>query len=133
MGCRALQTRPAVYIDNPRKNLRPSTSGRIRREAPDSRSACRVRCLARWSVMAIALTLLRADVTDRDLYLFDTFTGMTEPGDEDKKRGGRPAAEILRETDSGRGVWAEASVEEVREAVLSVGYPEEGIHFVKGR
>ena len=85
------------------------------------------------SVMAIALTLLRADVTDRDLYLFDTFTGMTEPGDEDIKRGGRPAAEILRQTNRGHGIWAEASVEEVREAVLSVGYPEERVHFVKGR
>jgi O-methyltransferase len=84
------------------------------------------------SVMAIALTLLRLGVADRDLYLFDTFAGMTKPGEEDVKRGGRHAADILRRTTRGTGIWAEASVEEVREAVLGVGYPEERIHFVKG-
>ncbi len=33
--------------------------------------------------MAMALTLQKLGVTDRDLYLFDTFTGMTKPTEED--------------------------------------------------
>src|SRR5919107_5188154 len=37
------------------------------------------------SMMAVALTLLRLGVTDRELYLFDTFSGMTRPTNEDVK------------------------------------------------
>jgi O-methyltransferase len=82
------------------------------------------------SVMAVALTLLRLGVTDRELYLFDTFTGMTAPGPEDVKQGGRHASDFLRET--GHEPWS-ASLDEVREAVLGVGYPAERVHFVEGR
>jgi O-methyltransferase len=85
------------------------------------------------SVMAIALTLLRLGVTDRDLYLFDTFTGMTEPGEEDVKLGGGRAADILAGASRDSDHWAFAPLEQVREAVLGVGYPEERIHFVQGR
>jgi O-methyltransferase len=84
------------------------------------------------SMMAVALTLLRLGVTDRDLYLFDTFAGMTAPGPQDVKKGGRPAAEVLSETSQDASVWAIAGLDEVRAAVLGVGYPAERIHFVKG-
>jgi hypothetical protein len=84
------------------------------------------------SMMAIALTLLRLGVTDRDLYLFDTFTGMTEPGEEDVRRSGGSAAEILATEDRDSHHWAIAPLDQVREAVLGVGYPEERIHFVEG-
>ncbi len=40
------------------------------------------------SMMTVALTLLRLGVTDRELYLFDTFEGMPEPGEEDACVGG---------------------------------------------
>jgi O-methyltransferase len=84
------------------------------------------------SMMAIALTLLRLGETDRELYLFDTFEGMTEPGAEDVKQGGRHAADILQHETRDSPIWAVASIDEVREAILSVGYPEERIHFVQG-
>jgi hypothetical protein len=84
------------------------------------------------SMMAVALTLLRLGETDRDLYLFDTFEGMTPPGDEDVKQGGRHASEILQSAPRDSSVWAIASLDQVREAVLGVGYPEQRIHFVKG-
>src|SRR5437870_5522747 len=35
------------------------------------------------SIMAVALTLNRLGIADRDLYLFDTFSGMTPPTAED--------------------------------------------------
>jgi O-methyltransferase len=85
------------------------------------------------SMMAAALTLLRLGVNDRDLYLFDTFTGMTEPGDEDVKHSGERAADVLAGSSRDSHDWAVASIDQVREAVLSVGYPEERIHFVQGR
>src|SRR5206468_10332290 len=58
------------------------------------------------SVMAMALALLRLGKTDRELYLFDTFTGMTEPGVQDVKQGGRQAAEVLQSSpDRKSGGW----------------------------
>ena len=84
------------------------------------------------SMMAIALTLLRLGETDRELYLFDTFEGMTEPGAEDVKQGGRHAADILQHETRDSPIWAVAPIDEVREAILGVGYPEERIHFVQG-
>ena len=45
--------------------------------------------------MAVALTLLRLGVTDRQLYLFDTFSGMTPPSEEDVKHTGERAADML--------------------------------------
>ncbi len=84
------------------------------------------------SMMAVALTLLRLGITDRDLYLFDTFSGMTAPTDEDVERSGTRAADLLAEESRDSDVWAIASIDEVREAVFSVGYPQERIHFVQG-
>lgn len=84
------------------------------------------------SVMAIALTLLRLGDTSREIYLFDTFEGMTEPGSEDVKHTGETAADILATSERDSDNWAFASLDQVREAVLSVGYPEERIHFVQG-
>jgi O-methyltransferase len=84
------------------------------------------------SVMAIALTLLRLGDTTREIYLFDTFEGMTEPGSEDVKHTGETAADILATSERDSDNWAFASLDQVQEAVLSVGYPEERIHFVQG-
>jgi O-methyltransferase len=84
------------------------------------------------SMMAVALTLARVGVTDRDLYLFDTFSGMTPPTDEDVRRTGERAADLLDAQARDADVWAIASLDDVRDAMLSVGYPEERIHFVQG-
>jgi hypothetical protein len=85
------------------------------------------------SMMAVALMLLRLGVTDRDLYLFDTFAGMTEPGEEDVKHTGERAADVLAGASRESHDWAVAPIEQVREAVLGVGYPKDRIHFVQGR
>jgi O-methyltransferase len=84
------------------------------------------------SMMAAALTLLRLGKTDRDLYLFDTFAGMTAPTAEDVKYSGESAADLLAGASRASDLWAVASLEDVREAVLGVGYPEERIHFIEG-
>jgi hypothetical protein len=83
-------------------------------------------------MMAVALTLLRLGITDRDLYLFDTFSGMTAPTDEDVRRSGERAADLLANESAHADIWAIASLDDVREAVLGVGYPPERIHFVEG-
>ncbi|HEY6231412.1 MAG TPA: TylF/MycF/NovP-related O-methyltransferase [Pyrinomonadaceae bacterium] len=78
------------------------------------------------SVMAMALTLLQLQNQDRALYLFDTFSGMTAPGDRDVDYLGRPASSIFEE------VRYAVSLEEVEQAVYSTGYNRDMIHFVKG-
>jgi O-methyltransferase len=84
------------------------------------------------SMMAAALTLLRLGVTDRELYLYDTFAGMPPPSDADTTRSGERAADLLAEGDEDSHIWAIASLSDVRAAVLSTSYPEQHIHFVEG-
>ena len=87
------------------------------------------------SMMAAAKTLLALNETQRNLYLFDTFAGMTAPSENDKSAFGRltPQEEYskLRAQD-GTCQWCYSSIEETRRNMLSVGYPESKIHFVKG-
>src|SRR5258708_3037988 len=47
------------------------------------------------SMMAVAITLLEMGETDRDLYLFDTYEGMTPPGKHDVSYTGITAKEVL--------------------------------------
>lgn len=84
------------------------------------------------SMMSVALTLMRLGATDRQLYLFDTFSGMTPPGEEDVKHTGERAADMLATSSRDSDDWAVASLEDVKAAVLGVGYPEQNIHFVQG-
>jgi O-methyltransferase len=84
------------------------------------------------SMMAAALTLLRLGVSDRELYLYDTFAGMSPPTEVDTTRSGERAADLLAQGDESSHIWAIASLDDVRAAILSVGYSEERIHFVEG-
>jgi len=87
------------------------------------------------SMMAIARTLLTLGRGDAELYLFDTFEGMTPPGPHDVSRSGRSAAALLNEDRNRHDslLWARAPLEAVQAAMASVGYPDEHLHYVKGR
>jgi hypothetical protein len=86
------------------------------------------------SVMAVAQTLLRLGRMDRDLWLFDTFEGMTPPGEQDVSLRGRPASATFEKRRNGDSCdWCVAPLEEVRRAVLGTGYDPRRVHFVKGR
>jgi O-methyltransferase len=82
------------------------------------------------SVMAAAHTLQSLGDTSRELYLFDTFEGMTAPSDKDNSHDGRPASQLLAEAPAYRCI---ADLTEVRRNVLSTGYPPERIHFIQGK
>jgi len=86
------------------------------------------------SIMTIALTLLELGDTSRDIYLYDTFEGMTPPSDRDRLPDGSLVAGVLSKlgpNDEGN-IWAVAPLEAVKRNVLSTGYPAERLHFVKG-
>jgi O-methyltransferase len=102
------------------------------------------------SVLAMVLTLRDLGVTDRDIYLYDTFEGMTRPTEVDVSRydlsGGRPTeavgcsalAEWEAAQERGLALWEglfgpeSFSEEGVRETLSRTGYPDERLHFVRG-
>lgn len=87
------------------------------------------------SAMMMALVLKEAGITDRKLFLYDTFEGMSEPGAEDEDFRGNPAKKLLdrQERTGGKNVWCYSTLDEVKENMRSTGYPEENIIYVKGK
>ena len=88
------------------------------------------------STMAIALTLKRLGAENRDLYLYDTFSGMSAPSDADVSIiGGAKAHEYFSKTKLSEDTsdWCISSLDEVKENMLSTGYQKERIHFIKGK
>jgi hypothetical protein len=91
------------------------------------------------SVLAMILTLRRLGAADRDIFLFDTFSGMTEPSEHDTSRFDRPAASTWAEAKkAGRRAWESFfrretfNLTNVEELLVSAGYPRERLHFVVG-
>jgi len=87
------------------------------------------------SMMAAARTLLGHGVRDRDVYLFDTFAGMTQPTAADVNYQGTNAASLLaRATPDplARSFHTPVTVDEVRRNLTGTGYPAERLHFVEG-
>lgn len=87
------------------------------------------------SMMAIAKTLIDCGVDDRELHLFDTYTGMTAPTAEDRDHAGSSAAGRFEETRDGddQSDWCRAGIAEVRANLAHTGYPEHRLHFVPGK
>lgn len=84
------------------------------------------------SMQAVAHTLIAAGDTSRELYLFDTFEGMTEPTEHDVRKDGRSAAELMQTMDRSTNLWAEASLDDVKAGFERVQYPEAKRHYVVG-
>jgi O-methyltransferase len=85
------------------------------------------------SMMAVARALMSHGDSSRHLYLYDTFEGMSEPTEHDKSLSGESAKSLLDRDTVGTGLWCLASIEDVRTNILSTGYPEERVHFIKGK
>lgn len=87
------------------------------------------------SMMAAALQLNALGEVDRRLWLYDTFTGMTPPTQEDREAvSGASAQSLLESTEVGDGhnVWCIADEGDVRRNMLLTGYPRELMQFIKG-
>ena len=76
------------------------------------------------SMMAMALVLLKENCPDRKLYLYDTFTGMTEPSDVDVD---------FRERPPKSSKWPIVPSDQVKAALYSTKYPQDKMHFVQGK
>jgi hypothetical protein len=87
------------------------------------------------SVMLMAATLLRRGDTSRDLWLYDTFDGMTGPtADDVQSMSGRTAADILREHERTLDdpFWGIAARDDVERNLRRTGYPFERFRVVEG-
>jgi O-methyltransferase len=80
------------------------------------------------SLMAAAARLKDRGVTDRDVVGFDTFTGMTDPTEEDVDFRGVPQVPQDKGSQMPKGM----SLPEVTENLRSTGYPAERIRLVEG-
>ncbi len=109
----------------------------VRRDIPGAFCECGV-----WrggSVLAMLLTLQSLGVTDRNVHLFDTFEGMTEPTAADLSDHDSPPLEVWRRaTDEGVRPWPELfgpnqfDEEMVRQLLLATGYPPARVSLVAG-
>jgi hypothetical protein len=88
------------------------------------------------SMMLIAKRLMQLNNQERNLYLFDTFEGMSDPSDNDiSALDKRNAKELLNDADrfSGDNVWCYSSIDEVKSNLAKTNYPAENLFFVKGK
>lgn len=87
------------------------------------------------SAMLIALTLLRKGMSDRSIYMYDTFEGMSEPTAVDVSHSGQSAKKLLHQKDRTKksSIWCYSSIDAVRSNLLSTGYPLNRLFFVKGK
>jgi len=87
------------------------------------------------SSMAMAHMLIELSSVNRSLYLFDTFSGMTEPNESDIEiKTGQKANFLLKKTpkEDGSNVWCIAGQDAVHRNMQSTGYPENRVKLVKG-
>jgi len=89
------------------------------------------------SMMAAALTLLELKDTSREIFLYDTFEGMTEPQDLDRDfKGASAKRQILeapkRQGNYSKNVTAFASLSDVKLGMQSTEYPSNQIKYVVG-
>ena len=110
----------------------------VERDIPGGFAECGV-----WrggSIMAMILTLQDLGRHDRDIYLYDTFEGMTAPTEEDSSPVDQHAMDTWKAAEGTEDrAWphffnADVFNEDiVRENVLGTGYPESRVHFVRGK
>ncbi len=87
------------------------------------------------SMMAVAHTLKRLATEDRDLYLFDTYAGMTRPTELDISYHGKSALVEFRRTQTTDDTsdWHSVPLDQVKCNLVSTGYNPERMKFIKGR
>ncbi len=87
------------------------------------------------SSMAMMYTLMRMGETNREVYLYDTFKGMTKPGKKDVSYRGERAVEKFSQlkTFDDASEWCLSTLEEVRMNVSATNFPPDQIHFIEGK
>ncbi len=86
------------------------------------------------SMMLAALTLLSVGDAERRIHLYDTFEGMSPPGEPDRDLWGRSAGEVLHAEGMAEfGQWCRSHEDDVRTNLAATGFPADRLVFVRGR
>jgi len=83
------------------------------------------------SMMTMAQTLINLGEPDRNLHLYDTFSGMSAPVKEDGDFAIRKFDQL--KTGDDQSDWCCAKLEEVRSNLSQVCYPNENLNFIPGK
>ena len=88
------------------------------------------------STMLIAFTLIELNATNRKIYLYDTFKGMTKPTDYDHLVSNKKIRAIdkwKKEQKKDYNKWVYVSLSKVKKNMALTKYPKNNIVFVKGK
>jgi O-methyltransferase len=85
------------------------------------------------STMAMMLTLMSLGETDREVYLYDTFSGMSTPTEHDVSFQGEKAQQQLDGLPDDALGWCRSSLEEVKRNILGTGFDQNKVHFIEGK
>jgi O-methyltransferase len=85
------------------------------------------------SSMMAAYMLMHLKDTSRHLYLYDTYTGMAEPGEADSTYGSSAMNTWKKNQKGDINEWCYSPIEEVENNLKSTQYPADKLHFVKGK
>jgi hypothetical protein len=87
------------------------------------------------SSMAAAMAFKALGDESRELFLYDTYEGMSAPTAEDVDVGGQPAETKFsqRQLTEDSSEWCRSPIDDVRRNLESTGYPLDKVHFIKGK
>lgn len=87
------------------------------------------------SAMIAASVLKNRNALERKFYLYDTYSGMSEPTERDIDFRNKPAKVKYSSMQKGNisSKWCYSSLLEVKKNLFSTGYPEEQFIFVEGK
>ncbi|MGV8813815.1 MAG: TylF/MycF/NovP-related O-methyltransferase [Gelidibacter sp.] len=87
-----------------------------------------------WKGGSIMATLLALKEKTRDIFLYDTFEGMSEPTLEDKSYKNESAQKAyLDKGDSWKRIECYSTLDEVEHNIYSIDYPKNKISFIQGK
>ncbi len=84
------------------------------------------------SMMLCAITLLKLKDTERTLYLYDTYEGMTEPTEKDIRIRDNILANNIYSELKNKKIFC-SPLSDVKNAMYSTGYPKEKLKFIVGK
>ncbi|RXG24892.1 macrocin-O-methyltransferase TylF [Leeuwenhoekiella aequorea] len=87
------------------------------------------------SIMAALLELIRKNTSGRrEIFLYDTFEGMSEPTEKDwSSRAGSAITAFEKNDESWNRIKCYSSLDEVVKNIKSTGYNLDQVHFIKGK
>jgi O-methyltransferase len=87
------------------------------------------------STMLSAMALVASRETSREIWLYDTYEGMSAPTEHDRDWRGISAQELMKKSEHEKemSVWCYSSLDEVRGNMARTGYPADRTHFIKGK